>query len=49
MLNMTEKVIALMTFILFAGMPFFFAYIIYKIIRYIIGMIRAIQNDDIYK
>jgi len=33
-----------MTFILYFGMPFFFAYIIYKIVMYIIHMIRAVRK-----
>ena len=36
----------MMTFLLFAMTPFVLLYIIYKVIRFFIGLVRAIREDD---
>ena len=35
-----------MTFLVFAITPFVLLYVIYKVIRFLIGLVRAIREDD---
>ena len=38
----------MMTFLIFAAAPFVLLYLIYKVVRFLIGMVRAIRQDDPY-